>query len=152
MGIEKSRPSYRMKQSILWGGGWDWEGEGAGLKWEEGEGIQDLPTTLCLYFTGTIPESRLLISRLPWHCLSWQLASLLRVPPFQEWQQWIGGLGCCQCQRLAPPYHFHASALLLPFDLFCRFHNTTKDMICWCMHTLLYTICIHMCCNIHKHV
>lgn len=100
-----------------------------------GRGSHVLPTTLCLYFTGTITESRLLISRLPWHCLSWQLASLLRVPPFQELQQWIAVLSCCQCQRLAPPL---TSMLLLSCYLLTFLPFSTEDMICWCMHTLIY--------------
>lgn len=53
--------AYGMKRSIMWGGGWDWVGGGAGLEW----GTESC-APYCLRFTGTIPECHLLISRLPW--------------------------------------------------------------------------------------
>lgn len=110
--------SYGKKQSILWGGGWNWEGEGARLKWEgERGGYQVLPTALCLYFTGTIPECRLLIFRLPWHCVSWQLASLLPVPPVQERRQWIQELRCCQPWGSAPPPWLCTRVTFWPFTI-----------------------------------
>lgn len=43
-------PTENKNQSILWGGGWDWEGEGARLKWDEWEGISRLARhTVCTY-------------------------------------------------------------------------------------------------------
>lgn len=78
---KKCRTSYMVKQSILWGGGWDCEGEGSQQKW--GRGYWALLSALCLHFTSIIPECHLLIFHLPWQCYSWQLASFLPVSPFQ---------------------------------------------------------------------
>lgn len=72
------------------------------------------PTALCLHFTGTIPECHLLISRLPWQWISWQLASLLPVPPFQDWQWWIWGAETLPVSKIS-------SNRLSPIDLFTIF-------------------------------
>lgn len=96
-----------MKHSILWGGGgWYWEGEWAGLKWG-GVARHVLSNALCLHFDGSIPECRLLISRLLWQCYSWQLAWVRHISPFQERQPW-NLVACCQSGKLAPPFPWMA--------------------------------------------
>ena len=69
-----------------------------------GEGYQVLPTALCLFFTGTITECCLLIYRLPWHCLSWQLASHLPPSlPSKNGNNGFEGDETLPVSRLAPP-------------------------------------------------
>ena len=111
----KKRPSNGKQQSLLWGGGWDGEGEESWIEVGGRGGDAVLPTLHSLYSTSIKPECHLLISRLPWHGLPWQLASL---PPhvtlFWEWAQRIG----FPASKPSATSHFYSSAVTFwPFLL-----------------------------------
>lgn len=68
-----------------------------------------LPTLHCLFFSSTIPECHLLIFRLPWHCLSWQLASY---PPLPSLPKGSNSGSGAPASNLSTTSRLHGSALL----------------------------------------
>lgn len=112
---KRCRPSYGMKQSILWGGGWDCEGEGVGLNWEEGEEILSPAHRTAFVLYQHYPKMP--PADFPSALAPFLIAAGIRSPfpffPRMSTMDW--GAVILPGSKITSTSHFHDSALLPPF-------------------------------------